>query len=57
MIDVRPYECTVHPDMIGPYWNVRVTPPMCQSQTVMSDFSSKAEARTWIAEESADWCK
>ena len=55
MIEASRYKFTAQPDKIGPHWNVRVSPPICQSETVVSDFATEADARTWIDEDSADW--
>ena len=55
MTQLPGYTLVVAPDPEGSCWHVRITPPIQQTETVVGDFKTEAEARAWVAEDAADW--
>ena len=49
------YTLKVEPDKAGSSWHVRIAPSIHQTETVVGDFKSEADAQAWIDEDSAEW--
>ena len=55
MTETPRHTLVVEPDRKGSGWSVRITPPIAQTETVVGDFKTEAEARAWAEQDSAEW--